>query len=70
MESAEPTDGNKLRAAELLGKAAGLFATEVNVNTRERDASEVAAELEQRLSGLLGASAAEPEQVPDGEEVH
>jgi len=40
------------------------------VNTRERDASEVAAELEQRLSGLLGASAAEPEQVPDGEEVH
>ena len=74
MESAEPTDGNKLRAAELLGKAAGLFATEVNVNTRERDASEVAAELEQRLSGLLGAvdrdSAAEPQQVPDGEEVH
>ena len=42
MESAEPTDGNKLRAAEL----------------------------EQRLSGLLGASEAEPEQVPDGEEVH
>jgi hypothetical protein len=70
MESAEPTDGNKLRAAELLGKAAGLFATEVNVNTRERDASEVAAELEQRLSGLLGSSAAEQEQAPDGEEVH
>ena len=56
MESADPTDGNKLRAAELLGKASGLFATEVNVNTRERDATEVAAELEQRLAGILGAA--------------
>jgi len=52
MDSAEPTDSTKLRAAELLGKAAGLFTTEVNVTTKERDASEVAAELEQRLAGL------------------
>jgi len=52
MDSAEPTDTAKLRAAELLGKAAGLFTTEVNVTTKERDASEVAAELEQRLAGL------------------
>ena len=59
MDSAEPTDGNRLRAAELLGRASGLFTTEVNVNTRERDATEVAAELEQRLAGIL--SAVEPE---------
>ena len=59
MDSAEPTDSNRLRAAELLGRASGLFATEVNVNTRERDATEVAAELEQRLAGIL--SAVEPE---------
>ena len=52
MDSAEPTDSTKLRAAELLGKAAGLFTSEINVTTEERDASEVAAELAQRLAGL------------------
>lgn len=52
MDSAEPTDSTKLRAAELLGKAAGLFTSEINVTTKERDASEVAAELAQRLAGL------------------
>ena len=52
MDSAEPTDSTKLRAAELLGKAAGLFTSEINVTTKDRDASEVAAELAQRLAGL------------------
>ncbi len=52
MDSAEPTDSTKLRAAELLGKAAGLFTSEISVTTKERDASEVAAELAQRLAGL------------------
>ncbi len=60
MDSAEPTDSNRLRAAELLGRASGLFATEVNVNTRERDATEVAAELEQRLAAIL-SSTVEPD---------
>jgi|ETNvirnome_2_130_1030620.scaffolds.fasta_scaffold42896_2 hypothetical protein len=72
------TDQLRLRAAELLGRSAGLFATEMTLNTHvQRDPTEVAAAIQQRLSQLTGASDDEsPEQLgnalPDSEspEIH
>ena len=71
------TDPLRLRAAELLGRSAGLFVTEMNLNTsNQRDPTEVAAAIQQRLSQLTGASDDESEQMgnalPDGEspEIH
>ena len=48
MDSAEPTDSVKIRAAELLGKSANLFATEVSVS-ESKDSTSLAAELEAML---------------------
>jgi len=71
------TDPLRLRAAELLGRSAGLFVTEMNLNTsNQRDPTEVAAAIQQRLSQLTGASDDESEQMgnalPDSEspEIH
>ena len=53
MEYGEPTDSVKLRAAELLGKAAGMFTTDLTINDqRERTTEQVQAELERRLLAL------------------
>ena len=70
MDNAEPADTAKLRAAELLGKAAGLFTTEVNVTTLDRDASEVAAELQSKLTGLLSRDDDQQPAREAGDEVH
>jgi len=78
MDDAEPADSIKLRAAELLGRSAGLFVAEMNVHTsnQQRDPTEVAAAIQQRLTQLTGASDDESEQMgnalPDGEspEIH
>ena len=70
MDNAQPTDTAKLRAAELLGKAAGLFTTEVNVTTLDRDASEVAAELQSKLTGLLSRDDDQQPARETGDEVH
>ena len=62
------TDQFRLRAAELLGRSAGLFVTEMNVNTsNQRDPAEVAAAIQQRLSQLTGQPASEddPGQMGD-----
>ena len=56
MDGLEETDSNRLRSAELLGKASGLFATEVNVVTKERDPTEVAAEIQRKLAALTGSN--------------
>jgi hypothetical protein len=48
MDHAEQADSVKLRAAELLGKSANLFATEVSVS-ESKDSSSLAAELEAML---------------------
>ena len=54
------TDQFRLRAAELLGKSAGLFVAEMNVNTSaQRDPTEVAAAIQQRLSQLTGQPVSE-----------
>ena len=56
IESAEPTDSNKLRAAELLGKSVGMFKEVTETVTIDRDSDSVAMELERRLESLLGTS--------------
>ena len=53
MENAEATDGNKIRAAELLGKSVGLFKDVTISSDSERSSNEVAAEIEQRLERLV-----------------
>lgn len=57
MEGSEDADSNRLRAAELLGKASGLFTTDINVTTKQRDSAEVASEIETRLASLIGSTA-------------
>ena len=65
------TDQLRLRAAELLGKASGLFSTEVNVTTQERDSSQVASEIQEKLAGLLGSKEIDQEKAEaDHENVH
>ena len=56
IESAEPTDSNKLRAAELLGKSVGMFKEVTETVSIDRDSDSVAMELERRLESLLGTS--------------
>ena len=53
MDHADATDGNKLRAAELLGKSVGLFKDVTISSDSERPSHEVAAEIEQRLERLV-----------------
>jgi len=64
MDHAEATDGNKIRAAELLGKSVGLF-KDVTISTdSERSSNEVAAEIERKLQRLIGEAASAPDLVP------
>jgi hypothetical protein len=70
LEGTELTDSNRLRAAELLGRSSGLFATDINVTTRERDSSAVAAEIEHRLAALIGSTADAPEDADAGGSIH
>lgn len=70
LEGTEKTDSNLLRAAELLGRSSGLFATDINVTTRERDSSAVAAEIEQRLAALLVSTADAPDDAEAGGSIH
>ena len=63
------TDSNQLRAAELLGKASGVFTDQVSITSTERAPAEVAAEIERRLAALVAADEA-GETSPDGEAIH
>ena len=56
IDDAEPTDSNKLRAAELLGKSVGMFKEVTETVSIDRDAESVASELERRLESLLSKS--------------
>lgn len=63
MDSAEPADTVKLRAAELLGRSANLFTTDINVNDQRKSSEGLAAEIE---AMLLAATTDEPENTnPD-----
>ena len=62
------TDSNQLRAAELLGKASGVFTDQVSITSTERAQAEVAAEIERRLAALVAVE--ESEESADGEAIH
>jgi hypothetical protein len=64
-----PADSNQLRAAELLGKASGVFTDQVSITSTERAPAEVAAEIERRLAALVSADET-GEASPDGEAIH
>jgi len=50
-DSAEPSDGNKIRAAELLGKSVGLF-KDVIETSESRSSDDLLAELETMLESV------------------
>lgn len=58
MDEAEPSDSVKVRAAELLGKSANLFATDINLNDQRKSSDGLAAEIEALL--LAANESAEP----------
>ena len=70
LEGTEEADSNRLRAAELLGKASGLFTTDISVTTKERDSSAVAAEIEHRLAALIGSTADASDDAEAGGSIH
>jgi len=70
LEGTEEADSNRLRAAELLGKASGLFTTDISVTTKERDSSAVAAEIESRLGALIGSTADALDDAEAGGSIH
>ena len=70
LEGTEEADSNRLRAAELLGKASGLFTTDISVTTKERDSSAVAAEIEHRLAALIGSTADALDDADAGGSIH
>ena len=70
IDGTEETDSNRIRVAELLGRSSGLFATDINVTTKERDSSAVAAEIEHRLAALLGSTADAPDDAEAGGLIH
>ena len=64
MDSAEPTDTNRIASARLLGQSVGLFKEVTETVSIDRDAESVASEIERRLGSLLTASQEqEPEQI-------
>ena len=54
MHSGEPRDSVRLRAAELMGKHYGLFTDRIEAVVPERSPEEITAELEEKLTSLLG----------------
>ncbi|MDC0178506.1 terminase small subunit [Woeseiaceae bacterium] len=54
MHSGEPKDSVRLRAAEMMGKHYGLFTDRIEAVVPARSTEEIAAELEEKLTSLLG----------------
>jgi hypothetical protein len=70
-DSAEPADGNKIRAAELLGKSVGLF-RDVIETSESRTSEELLAELETMLESVADDAETpdESEQMPEQTIMH
>ena len=70
-DSAEPADGNKIRAAELLGKSVGLF-RDVIETSESRSSDEVLAELEAMIESVADDAETpdESEQMPEQTIMH
>tara|TARA_R110002167_G_scaffold211526_1_gene416114 strand:- start:537 stop:1001 length:465 start_codon:yes stop_codon:yes gene_type:complete len=67
MDEAEPSDSVKVRAAELLGKSANLFATDINVVDQRKSSEGLAAEIE---AMLLAANESAKPSTDTSTEVH
>ena len=67
MDHAEVTDGNKIRAAELLGKTVGLFRDVIQTGSGDRATTEITAEIEQHLHDLLLTAEAANKDVDAGD---
>ena len=70
-DSAEPADGNKIRAAELLGKSVGLF-RDVIETSESRSSDELLAELEAMIESVADDAETpdESEQMPEQTIMH
>jgi len=70
-ENAQPADGNKIRAAELLGKSVGLF-RDVIETSESRTSEELLAELETMLESVADDAETpdESEQMPEQTIMH
>jgi hypothetical protein len=70
-DSAEPADGNKIRAAELLGKSVGLF-RDVIETSESRSSDELLAELEAMIESVADDAETpdETEQMPEQTIMH
>jgi hypothetical protein len=62
MDDAEPTDTNKIKAAQLLGQSVGMFKDVIETNTNDRESSEIAVEIERRLAALQDRTESEEDQ--------
>jgi len=56
MDDAEPCDNMKLKAAELLGRSAGIFKDVVITDDKSRTADEIRQEISDRLAALEDVS--------------
>ncbi|MAS97508.1 MAG: hypothetical protein CMF29_01040 [Kiritimatiellaceae bacterium] len=66
-QGTEDADAVRVRAAELTGKASGLFETNINVTSHQPDSSGIAAEIE---AMLLAATADESDTVEQDKPEH
>ena len=68
-DSAEPSHGNKIRAADLLGKSVGLF-KDVVETSESRSSDDLLAELETMLESVADdqSDASEPDDLADSAE--
>ena len=69
MDDAEPTDTNKIKAAQLLGQSVGMFKDVIETNTNDRESSEIAVEIERRLAALQDRAESEEDQ-PTPNDLH
>ena len=65
-QGTEDADAVRVRAAELTGKAGGLFETNINVTSQQQDSSGIAAEIE----AMLLAAAANESDTEDEKPEH
>ena len=61
MDEAEPSDSVRVRAAELLGRSANLFATDITLNDQRKSSEGLAAEIEAMLLAANESTEATPD---------
>ncbi len=69
MDCAEPTDGNKIRAAELLGKSTGLF-RDVVESVDSKTSEDLLSDLEKLLETASSEGATVEGATVEGDQIH